>query len=268
MKDWLVMLRGGIRGRGMSILIPVVFLVFTVLIPVLAEDSPPDAQKMVEKSFNYMRGDASVSELEMTIHRADWERTMSIKAWTKGEKESFFVITVPPKDKGNATLKKNREMWMFNPKVNRIIKLPPSMMSQAWQGSDFSNNDLSRTDSIKIDYTHSIESEEEQDGKKVYTIKSIPKEGAPVIWGMQKLKIREDGIMLMEEYFDEEMKPVKKLTMSDIEMLGGKLYPKIWKMEKSNESDEYTILQYTHLEFRDSLPARYFTQSNLRNPGR
>ena len=78
----------------------------------------------------------------MTIHRPDWQRTMTIKAWTKGQKKSLFFIASPPKDEGNGTLKKGREMWMFNPKVNRVIKVPPSMMSKSWMGSDFSNNDL------------------------------------------------------------------------------------------------------------------------------
>ena len=73
----------------------------------------------------------------MTIHRPDWERTVTIKAWTRGEKESLFTILAPPKDEGNGTLKKGREMWMFNPKVNRVIKLPPSMMSQSWMGPTF-----------------------------------------------------------------------------------------------------------------------------------
>ena len=94
-----------------------------------------DAQALVENSFNYMRGKTSISTVDMTIHRPDWERVVTIKAWTKGEKDSIFIIIAPAKDKGNGTLKKGREMWMYNPKVNRTIKLPPSMMSQAWMGA-------------------------------------------------------------------------------------------------------------------------------------
>lgn len=259
-------LRSAVRTTGIHIRKLVAILLF-VSVPVVPA-SAMDAEEIVEKCFNYMRGEASVSEVEMTIHRPDWERTMSIKAWTLGEKESFFVITAPAKDRGNGTLKKNKDMWMFNPKVNRVIKLPPSMMSQAWQGSDFSNNDLSKTDTLKLDYHHTIEGEEEHDGRKVYRIKSMPKPEAPVVWGMQRLKIREDGVMLEEIFYDEDLEPVKKMILSEIETFGDKLYPKIWRMQKSDEEDAYTLLAYRRLAFKKSLPTRYFTLSNLRNPGR
>jgi outer membrane lipoprotein-sorting protein len=215
-----------------------------------------------------MRGKASVSTVIMTIHRPDWQRQMTIKAWTRGQKDSLFYIDSPPKDHGNGTLKKGREMWMYNPKINRIIKLPPSMMSQAWMGSDFSNNDLAKSDSLLTDYTHSIVGTENHEGKSVYLIQSMPKPDAPVVWGMQKLKIREDFIWLSEEFYDEDLKPVKAMTTLDIQMLGGKWYPKVWRMQKVDEDDNYTELTYTTLDFRPSLPDSLFTLSSLRKARR
>ena len=226
------------------------------------------AQGLVEESFNYMRGKASVSTVIMTIHRPDWERKMTIKAWTRGQNYSLFYIDAPPKDHGNGTLKKAREMWMYNPKINRVIKVPPSMMSQSWMGSDFSNNDLAKSDSLLTDYTHSLEGTESHDGKKVYLIKSIPKADAPVVWGMQKLKIREDLIWLSQEFFDEDLEPVKAMTTLDIQMLGGKMYPKIWRMSKVGEENKYTELNYTSLVFKSALPDSLFTLTSLRKARR
>jgi outer membrane lipoprotein-sorting protein len=227
-----------------------------------------DAEALVLDSFNYMRGKASVATVEMVIHRPDWERRMTIKAWTKGEKESLFFITAPPKDNGNGTLKKGREMWIFNPKVNRVIKLPPSMMSQAWMGSDFSNNDIAKSDSLIYDYRHQLIKTATDSGKKVYYIESLPKPDAPVVWGMLKLKIREDLILLSETFYDEDLKPVKIMTTLEIKPLGGKLYPKIWKMQKADTENEYTLLHYKALSFKPSLPNRLFSIPNLKNPRR
>ena len=227
-----------------------------------------DAQALVENSFNYMRGKTSISTVDMTIHRPDWERVVTIKAWTKGEKDSIFIIIAPAKDKGNGTLKKGREMWMYNPKVNRTIKLPPSMMSQAWMGSDFSNDDLSKTDSLINDYVHTIIGSETHEGKKVYLIKSIPKPEAPVVWGMQKFKIREDNIFLRQEFYDEDFKLVKTLTTLEIQMLAGKLFPRVWKMQKADMTDEYTLLAYKELKFDQDLPDRLFTLSSLKTKKR
>ncbi len=246
------------------------FFIFTVTLipPAIAYKALPSADFLIKRSFNQMRGEASISTVEMIIHRPDWERRMIINAWTLGEKDSIFVITYPPKDNGNGTLKKGREMWIFNPKINRTIKLPPSMMSQAWMGSDFSNNDLSKTDSILNDYTHTIIKTEIKNKMKIYTIKSIPKPDAPVIWGMLKIKIREDFIILKEEYYDEDNKLVKALTTKDIQMMGNRLFPKIWKMQKAGSKDKYTLLIYKKLKFKSNLPKRLFTLFNLRNPGR
>jgi outer membrane lipoprotein-sorting protein len=234
------------------------------LVPLCSDAHAQGAQALVEAAVNYYRGKASISTVDMTIYRPNWERTMTIKAWTKGQKDSIFIIIAPPKDNGNGTLKRGREMWTYNPKVNRVIKLPPSMMSQAWMGSDFSNNDLAKSDSILGDYTHSIIGTETYNGKKVYVIKSTPKPEAPVVWGMQKLRIREDYILLSQEFYDEDFKLVKAMTGQQIQMLGGKLFPKLWKMEKAGVKDQYTLLDYKELAFKQDLPDSLFTLSALR----
>jgi outer membrane lipoprotein-sorting protein len=229
-----------------------------------ADTGAHDAHNLVEAAVNYYRGKASISTVDMTIHRPGWERTMTMKAWTKGQKDSIFIIIAPPKDRGNGTLKRGQEMWTYNPKVNRVIKLPPSMMSQAWMGSDFSNNDLAKSDSIIADYTHKITETETHDGKKVYVVKSMPKPEAPVVWGMQKLRIREDHIFLSQAFYDEDFELVKIMTGHQIQMLGGKLFPKVWKMQKADAKDEYTLLNYKELAFKQDLPGRLFTLSSLK----
>lgn len=225
-----------------------------------------DANKIVDDCFNYMRGKASEAVVVMTIHRPDWERTMTLRAWTQGEKNSLILTIDPPKDKGNGTLKKDREMWIYNPKVNRVVKLPPSMMSQSWMGSDFSNNDLAKSDTLLVDYTHEIIGTETHEGKTVYVIKSIPKPQAPVVWGMQKLKIREDLIMLREEFYDEDENLVKYITMSNIRRVGDRFFPCVWKMVDTEEKDHYTLLNHKEVTFKQSLPDSIFTISRLKNP--
>ena len=70
-----------------------------------AKAGAQDAQALVEAAVNYYRGKASISTVDMTVHRPNWERTLTITAWTKGRKDSIFVIIAPPKDRGNGTLK-------------------------------------------------------------------------------------------------------------------------------------------------------------------
>ena len=236
--------------------------------PLYSGASSHDAKALVEAGFHYIRDKASISRVDMTIHRSDWQRVFTLKAWTLGDKESLFTIIAPAKDAGNGTLKKGRQMWMYNPKINRMIKLPPSLMSQSWMGSDFSNNDLSKSDSFVNDYTHSIVATELHEGQNVYVIKSLPKPDAPVIWGMQMLKIRQDLIWLSQEFFDEDFKSVKRMTTLEIQMMGGKLYPKVWRMRETDKEDRYTELTYKSLTFKSDLPDSLFTLTSLRKARR
>jgi outer membrane lipoprotein-sorting protein len=233
------------------------------VIPVRAGEVK-DPAAIIEDSFNHYRGLASESSVEMIIHRPAWERRMRMDAWTKGTSQSLIRITAPAKDEGNGTLKKGHEMWTYNPKVNRVIKLPPALMSQSWMGSDFSNNDLAKSDSILNDYIHTLMGTEIHEGHTVFVIKSLPKPQAPVVWGMQVIKVRDDDVMLSEEYFDEEMVSVKKMTAREIRIMGGRMFPKIWKMQETGKQDQYTLLNYHALEFLNDLPDRIFTINALK----
>ena len=228
----------------------------------------PDVRDLIRGNLNYMRGKTSVSTVDMTIHRPQWQRVSRIKVWTRGEKESLFTLMAPPRDRGNGTLKLGKKMWTFNPKVNRVIKLPPSMMARAWMGSDFSNNDLAKTDSVIEDYEHRITGRESQDGKIVYLIKSMPKPDAAVIWGMLTFKIREDLIPVEEIFYDEDLEPVKILEFSRLEILGGRLLPRVMKMYRVDRPDEYTLVEYVSIAFDVDLKDRRFTLAALKNPGR
>ncbi len=243
-------------------------MIMIISAPSLSIAGEPDADEIIGKTWDYMRGNTSVSVVHMTVHRADWERKTTIKAWTRGREDSIFQIIAPKKDKGNGTLKKNRDMWTYNPKINRVVKIPPSMMSQSWMGSDFSNNDLSKADTILIDYTHEIVGKKNSDGFIVYEIKSIPKPYAPVIWGMQTFKIREDGVLLEQAFYDEDMEPVKIMTTTDVQDMGGRPFPLKWTMRSMDaESDQdYTLLEYETLTFDVRLSDNMFTLNALRKP--
>jgi len=234
----------------------------------LAHAGQPDAESLVRDSFDYYRGKASVATIEMLIKRPEWERTQVMKAWTRGEDESLMTVLEPSKDKGNGSLKVGRTMWTYNPKVKRTIKLPPSMMAQSWMGSDFSNNDLAKADTIINDYTHQLIGEEVVDGVVVYIVESIPKPDAPVIWGKEILKIREDLIYLEEAFYDEDGNLVKTLSFSEIEDIDGKLYPTRMVMQKESRPDAYTQIDYREIHFLNKLPDRIFKKTSLKNPPR
>jgi hypothetical protein len=245
----------------------ITFALFFALGASSAPKEEVDAYAIVTNSYDYWRGDSSYAEIDMVIHRPEWEREMSLRAWTEGEDKTFIIITAPPKDRGSGSLRFGRQMWNYIPAIRRVIKLPPSMMTQSWMGSDFSNNDLAKGDSILVDYTHRILRTDLRDAHKVYTIECTPKPNAPVVWGKEVLEIRDDYIFLSEAFYDEENSLVKIMKTEKIQPLGGRLFPAIWRMNKVDHPDEYTMIIYRELDFSPKLPPGLFTQEQLKNPG-
>lgn len=225
-----------------------------------------DASAIVQAAVDHWRGLTSYSEITMTIHRADWERSMSMRAWTKGDKRSLVRVTAPARDRGNATLTDDDNMWTFSPKVNRVIKIPSSMMNQSWMGSDFSNKDVSRGDNIVHEYVHTLLGESVVDGHKVNEIESVPREEAAVVWGKEVLQIRDDHVVLSHSFYDQDGILVKSLHTLAIADMGGRSVATRQRMQKTETPQEWTELEVSAIDYNATLDDALFTLSSLRNP--
>ena len=244
------------------------FVLLSLLLaaPAVASDALPDARDVVRAAIDHWRGLSSYTEMTMLIHRPDWERSMTMRAWTKGQEQSLVRVVEPKKDRGNGTLIDDNNMWTFSPKVNRVIKVPSSMMGQSWMGSDFSNKDVARADDIIDQYEHSILSSEGLDDVVVHEIESIPHEDAAVVWGREVLKIRDDHVVLEHAFYDQDGELVKKLVSLEIAEMGGRTIAKRQRMTKADEPDEWTEIGVSAVEYDVELRDSVFTLSNLRNP--
>ncbi len=189
-----------------------------------------------------------------------------MRAWSEGDKLSLVRVTEPKKDAGNGTLLKDNDMWTYSPKINRIIKIPSSMMSQGWMGSDFSNKDISKSTDILDQYDHNLTATTQEDGHTVYTIEAIPHEDAAIVWGKEVLKIRDDFVMLEEQYWDQDGELVKVMKAHDVVEMGGRQVASVMRMGKIETPEEWTEMTVSEIEFDIELPSGVFTLSNLRNP--
>ena len=237
-----------------------------VAVSTSATAEEPDATQIVRAAVDHWRGLSSYTEMAMVIHRPDWERSMTMQAWTKGQDQSLVRVIEPKKDRGNGTLTDENSMWTFSPKINRVIKVPSSMMGQSWMGSDFSNKDVARADDIIDQYDHAILQTEEVDGIVVYDIESIPHEDAAVVWGREILRIREDHVVLEHAFYDQDGELVKKLVSLDVGEMGGRTIAKRQRMVKTDNAEEWTEISIIEVEYEVDLKDSLFTLSSLRNP--
>jgi outer membrane lipoprotein-sorting protein len=226
----------------------------------------PNPTALVKAALHHWRGDSSYTEVTMTIHRPEWHRSMVMAAWTRGDADSLVRFTKPPGDAGNATLKLGQSLWLYNPKLSQVIQIPFSMMAQNWMGSDFSYNDFAKSDQVVTDYSHSLGPIEKGAGHTIYTVVCLPKPGAPIVWGKQVLKIRDDDVLIEEMFYDQDMKPVRSLETVKIAPLGGRPYPVVIHMSSLDKPGQWTEMRYLKGTFNIALPDYLFTLSNLRNP--
>jgi outer membrane lipoprotein-sorting protein len=225
------------------------------------------AVDIIRKAMDHYRGQTSYSQMSMIIHRSDWQREMSMRIWTRGDKHTLVRIIEPPRDAGNDTLSVDGNMWTYTPKTNRVIEVKPPMMSENWMGSDFSNLDVSRGTTITGQYDHTLLELRERDGHQIYVIQSIPQKGAAVQWGSEVLHIRDDWIVLEQQFRDKDDVLVKTLQALEIGTMSGRSVATVIRMGMEAAPDEWTELRTNLVEFDVELPPNLFTLSNLRNAG-
>ncbi len=224
-----------------------------------------EAIDIIREAENKLRGDKSYSELKMTIIRPSWEREMGIRSWAYGNELALIYISSPARDKGTAFLKRGKEIWNWQPKINRSIKLPPSMMMQSWMGSDFTNDDLVRESSIILDYWHELLGTEVVDSRPCYKIKLTPKPDADVVWGSIISWIdKEDYLQLKTEFYDEDDFLVNSMYGKDVKMIGGKLLPTKLEIIPADEEGSKTIIEYVVLDFSPDVKESFFTLQSMK----
>jgi hypothetical protein len=175
------------------------------------------------------------------------------------DERALVRVIDPKKDRGNGTLTQDNNMWTFSPKVNRVIKVPSSMMGQSWMGSDFSNKDVARADDIIDQYDHTLLGTDTVDGVTAYRIESIPHEDAA-------LTIREDHVVLEHAFYDQDGELVKTLRSLETGEMGGRTIAKRQRMMKTDTPEEWTEIAVLEVEYDLDLTDSLFTLSNLRNP--
>ncbi len=241
-------------------------IIFATLLAIATQESgqaqnPLDIMRRVE---NNMRGEVSLVEMTMTTVRPRYTREISMKAWSLGDDYSLILITGPVRDKGTAFLKRKNEIWNFVPNIDRTVKMPPSMMSQSWMGSDFSNDDLVRGTSTVEDYTQKMLRSERVNGYDCFLLELIPKPDAPIVFEKVLYWVsKEHYLPVKVENFDEFGDLASTINFSEIKPLGGKVIPTQMEIIPANKPGHKTIVKTSSADYRVKLTQQFFTLQNL-----
>lgn len=239
-------------------------LIFIFFISISSIGFSLDIKEMVEKIDSLFRSDSSHGEISMTINNPHWKRTLKLEIWSRGMDETFLVIKSPLKDRGIATLRKDTEMWNYFPKIDKAIKVPPSMMMGAWMGSDFTNDDLVKESSLLHDYDASfIDDKKVEEGFVWISLK--PKKNTVSLWGEIQLYVDiSTSIPQKEIFYDEHNAEVRILYFENVKNMGGRLIPTVLRMVPLTKKDHTTVIKYLWVEFDNLVSDDIFSLRNLK----
>lgn len=252
------------KARTMVPMMLIVVIAACVSLSVLAQETQPDVQTIVKKVDELYRSKSSYGEVEMRIVTPHWKRTLTMKMWSEGMKKTFITILSPKKDKGIATLRVGNEMWNYFPKINKVMKIPPSMMMGSWMGSDFTNDDIVKESTLMDDYTAKLVTPQGAE-PDLYYIELRPKEQTVSVWGRIVTAVKKEGYLpVRQEYYDEDGKKMRIMTFTDVKELGGRTIPSAMEIVPLHKENHKTIVRYKSASFDLDLPKDVFTLRNLK----
>jgi len=243
--------------RTISGLLAGVIILATSMSTAMADEEAVELLKRVDELY---RANTSEASIRMQIVTPNWERTMEMKVWSQGMENTFIRILAPKKDRGIATLKLGPEMWNYFPKVNKAIKVPPSMMMSSWMGSDFTNDDLVKQDSLADDYEVT---REDIDHTSLLTL--VPKPDTVTVWAKIEVLVDREALLPLEQrYYNERGEQVRVMTFLDVKQFGEYKLPSRLEMTPLNKEGHKTVIYYDELELNVPIDEEIFTWRALK----
>lgn len=226
-------------------------------------ETQPDVKALIEKVDRLYRADNSYARMQMTIVNPNWQRTLSMDVWSQGMEKTFIRILSPAKDKGVATLRIENEMWNYFPKIDKVMKVPPSMMMSSWMGSDFTNDDLVKETTLLDDYDAELVRPEGAD-PALHVIQLLPKQQTATVWAKIVLRIDKQSLLPKdEEYYDEKGRKMRRVEFKDVKEIGGRVMPTVMELTPLNKPQNKTVIEYQRATFNTGVPNTVFSLRNL-----
>lgn len=223
-----------------------------------------EVDELIRHIDRLWRGETSRANMTMIVKTQRYQRSMTMEAWSRGNDYSLVVIRKPIKDRGIATLKVKENIWNYLPKINRVTKVPSSMMSGSWMGSHFTNDDLVKESTFEDDFTSSITFEGKRDGIKIYELTSVPKVDAAVVWGKVVMQIEQKTLSPYRAlYYDEEGLLIRTMTFDQPRQIDKRTVPMRLTLQPKDKPEESTVIIYDDIAFEVPLQDSFFSLQNL-----
>jgi outer membrane lipoprotein-sorting protein len=224
----------------------------------------PTIEELLNATDDVARGEHSIAVVSMQVKTARYERSMKMKAWSKGTEQTLIQILEPAKEKGMATLKVEDNIWNYLPKIDRTMKVPSGMMSGSWMGSHFSNDDLVKENRLSEEFDAKLTARPDGKPDGVYVIELVPKPEAPVVWGKVVSRVSADILPVDVKYYDEKGALVRTMSFGEARDMGGRMMPSSMTIVPEDKPGEMTRIVYEEMDFKTEIPDSTFSLQALK----
>ncbi len=222
------------------------------------------AREILQRAENAIKGKTSHGIFVMKVVTPEYQRTLKMESWWVGNEKALIKIIAPAKEAGNRTLKIGNQIWMYLRNTETTIKIPPSMMLQSWNGSDYTYDDLVRESNLVRDYEVTLAGTDTVDGVPCWKLRLVPRPDAPVVWGKLYYWVRkQDNLPARVEFYDEKGKLIRTMHFLEFKHMGGRKIPTRWVMRNERKPGHYTELIIEKVRFNIRIPNRIFSFREL-----
>ena len=215
--------------------------------------------EIVRKVDDKMERSGSLTKIEMKVYRREkLRKTYRMIARSEGNQKMLMEFLYPPRNRGEKFLKVEKNMWIYRPKINKIIRISGR---SSFSGSDFSNTDIL---SVRLDkdYDARLIGTEDYKGQPAYKLELLAKSEAVTYAKIIYWVSKKDLAPLQRDFYTLSGHLLKTLLLEvHSELFSG--MPDTFVMSNVLEKNKKSVMVFKSYKPNQSFPARTFRKSSL-----
>lgn len=217
------------------------------------------AQDVLDRVVENLRGVGQWATLQLTVERPQRTTDYVMEIVTDGDKRSLARVTAPPREAGQAFLSVDTNLLIYNPRLGRSLRLPPSGRSNAFLGSDLSYDDLAGEE-----YRDQYDATIAGSNADAITLDLTPHPEAPTPYGKLEFRVqRATYAPLTLTFFDQRGNAVKRMSFSDFKTVDGRTVPERFEVVDLLKDGYRTVAAWTRVDYTTPVPDACFTEAAL-----
>jgi outer membrane lipoprotein-sorting protein len=224
----------------------------------------PSSDAILARVDANIGSDNKVTLARMVVEGRGVTRTVELRSWIRGTRESFTEYLAPPRDRGTKMLKLGDQLWTYFPESDRTIRISGHMLRQSVMGSDLSYEDLMEDPRLGEAYTARLAGEETHGDRPCWVLELTAKEPGIAYQSRKVWVDKTHDVALREDRFAKGGKLLKTTDVLAVERMNGRWVAKAVVFKDVLKTGRGTRFEIETIEFNASIPDYTFSKAMLR----